>query len=58
MVFNYLFNFIILGCTFKPQINKNSEMIDKKNKEILLRNMNDESLDYIFKNNNLKFKIN
>jgi hypothetical protein len=45
-----------LGCTFTPELNKNSELIDKRNNGNILKYLNDESLNYFKEKNLLIFK--
>jgi len=43
--------FLCLGCTFKPKVNKNSEIIDKRNKSVFLQNLNSVDLEFLLKPN-------
>jgi len=60
-LFYLYFNFNLkLDCTFKPEINKKSEEIDKRNKLAFLLNLNRSDLnldDFLFKPES-KLKIN
>lgn len=39
----------ILACSFRPEVNKNSERIDKRNKSAFLLNLNNMDLDFLLR---------